>query len=470
MTFLHFRRFLFLVPLLLMFLTVAATAQDRRYAAEFDAYSLNRAETRLVQLGLGLQRDYLGLLDGKWGRNSQRGLEAYARRSGDIYPSGKHVAELTIGAVRFIEEHGIYHTYSEHLGFSYFWSTNMVEGAHSEGFLNYALKNTSVGVSVQFGDITDTAIVHNYVEGFAASPNRLYKVRKTSVLVTSGTNARGKTLYARSNFVNGVWSTLLVSAERQDEAILGAITASITRDPYADFALPEDGFLAATLAAYFRDNPQKSPETVAEDVEDGPSSGSGFFVSANGDVLTNAHVVKGCRQVHINDQLVEVAALSNNFDLALLKTKGPSPAYARFSPAPAKLNQDVTVVGYPLAGLLGGLNVTRGAVSSTTGLRGDETTMQISAPVQPGNSGGPVVDQTGTVVGVVVSKLDAALVQEAIGDIPQNINFAIRASAAKLFMSLNGVEPKLTGATATLAATEVAELAQGYSVQIHCTP
>lgn len=118
MTFLHFRRFLFLVPLLLMFLTVAATAQDRRYAAEFDAYSLNRAEKRLVQLGLGLQRDYLGLLDGKWGRNSQRGLEAYARRSGDIYPSGKHVAELTIGAVRFIEEHGIYHTYSEHLGFS----------------------------------------------------------------------------------------------------------------------------------------------------------------------------------------------------------------------------------------------------------------------------------------------------------------------------------------------------------------
>lgn len=451
-------------------LAVAATAQDRHLPPEFDAKNLNRAETRLVQLGLGLHRDYLGLLDGRWGRNTQRGLEAYARRSGDSYPHGKHVAELTIRAAQFIDEHGIYHTYSEHLGFSYFWATNMVEGTHSEGFLNYGLKDTTVGVSIQFGDISDTANVHNYVEGFAASSSRLYKVRKTSVLVTSGTNARGKTLYARSNFVNGVWSTLLVSAERQDEAILGAITASITRDPYAEFGLPEDGFLAATLASYFRDYPATPPEAVAEDVDDGPSSGSGFYVSATGDVLTNAHVVEGCRYAHINNQRVEVTAISNNFDLALLQAKGPSPTFARFSPVPAKLNQDVTVVGYPLAGWLGGLNVTRGAVSSTTGLRGDETTMQISAPVQPGNSGGPVVDQSGTVVGVVVSKLDAALVQEVIGDIPQNINFAIRGSAAKLFLSLNGVEPNLASASATLAATEVAELAQGYSVQIHCTP
>ena len=117
--------------------------------------------------------------------------------------------------------------------------------------------------------------------------------------------------------------------------------------------------------------------------------------------------------------------ITDFFDLALLQTSVlQEKTVAVFAQSPARLNSDITVVGYPLSGLLGGLNVTRGSVSSLKGLRGDGVQMQISAPVQPGNSGGPVVSGSGAIVGVVVSKLNARRVADETGDIPQNVNFA----------------------------------------------
>lgn len=164
------------------------------------------------------------------------------------------------------------------------------------------------------------------------------------------------------------------------------------------------------------------------------------MVSATGDVLTNAHVVEGCTRITIDSIPMTLVASDTTFDLALLRSTGlAGQPFASFSANPAMLNSDVTVVGYPLAGLLGGLNVTRGSVTSLKGMSGDTTTMQISAPVQPGNSGGPVLNANGHIVGVVVSKLDAQIVQDAIGDIPQNVNFAIRGEIAKLFLVQNNV-------------------------------
>jgi len=89
--------------------------------------------------------------------------------------------------------------------------------------------------------------------------------------------------------------------------------------------------------------------------------------------------------------------------------------------------------------ILGGPNVTRGSVSSMKGMAGDAMNMQITAPVQPGNSGGPVMDQFGGVVGVVVSKLDAGRMADIAGDIPQNINFAIRGEITELYLSKTGL-------------------------------
>lgn len=99
---------------------------------------------------------------------------------------------------------------------------------------------------------------------------------------------------------------------------------------------------------------------------------------------------------------------------------------------------------------------------------GDAISMQISAPVQPGNSGGPVLNSRGAVVGVVVSKLDAVRVAEVIGDIPQNVNFAIRGEIAKLFLFQNGVEPVIESRVDALSPVGLAEKASGFTVFVGC--
>ena len=159
-----------------------------------------------------------------------------------------------------------------------------------------------------------------------------------------------------------------------------------------------------------------------------------------------------------------IIATDEAFDLALLRVSpAPMAEPAQFAEKPARLNSDVTVIGYPLPDLLGGLNVTRGSVTSLKGIAGDGVRMQISAPVQPGNSGGPVVNAAGQVVGVVVSKLDAQMVADATGDIPQNINFAIRGEIAKLFLYQNGVEPVEVEEAPAVPPEDLAEVAQGFT-------
>ena len=97
------------------------------------------------------------------------------------------------------------------------------------------------------------------------------------------------------------------------------------------------------------------------------------------------------------------------------------------------------MVGYPLRGALAsGANVTVGNVSALAGPGDDRRLIQITAPVQPGNSGGPVLDSAGNAVGVAVAKLDAAAMARATGDIPQNVNFAVSARAARALPRFRG--------------------------------
>lgn len=127
------------------------------------------------------------------------------------------------------------------------------------------------------------------------------------------------------------------------------------------------------------------------------------------------------------------------------------------------------MVGYPLHGLLGGLNVTRGAVTSMSGLQGDAVNMQISAPVQPGNSGGPAVNEFGEVVGVVVAKLNAMRLADVTGDIPQNVNFAVRGELVKLFLTQNDVEFEIGNSDQKLSGVDLAEKAKAFTVLISCS-
>ena len=206
-------------------------------------------------------------------------------------------------------------------------------------------------------------------------------------------------------------------------------------------------------------------------------SGSAFAVDTSGKLLTNSHVVEGCSDVTatspgrspLNGRVI---ARDPRNDLALISVGTSLGSIAAFRRVPIRAGDDVVALGFPLRGLLAAdLNVSKGIVSATAGLLNDTSQLQISAGVQPGNSGGPLLDSSGLVSGVVVAKLDAIAVAQAIGDIPQNINFAIKAEIAQIFLRSQGVEPRLGLATApALAAADVVQGARPYTFIIDCDP
>jgi serine protease Do len=155
-----------------------------------------------------------------------------------------------------------------------------------------------------------------------------------------------------------------------------------------------------------------------------------------------------------------VLATDTANDLALLKGD-LMPNRAASLRVGVKVGEGISASGYPLVGLLSRSgNFTVGNVSAITGLGDDTRYLQISAPVQSGNSGGPVLDQSGNVVGIVVSKLDAIKVAEAINDVAQNVNFAIKTTVLTNFLDASGVSYTTAGAGQLLPPSDLAQLAK----------
>jgi S1-C subfamily serine protease len=206
------------------------------------------------------------------------------------------------------------------------------------------------------------------------------------------------------------------------------------------------------------------------------SSGTGFVV-ADGRILTNNHVVDECGRMVVRNAAgtrypARVDVVDRRRDLALMTVPasvGPSLTF-RDNP-PVQRGEDVVTYGFPLSGLLSsGPTLTTGDVSALSGLRDNPNNLQISAPVQPGNSGGPLLDSQANVIGVVVSKLNAARIAEMTGgDIPQNVNFAVKGTEALSFLRLNGVQPKVASSTgADKRHTEIGQIANVSTVHVLC--
>ena len=213
---------------------------------------------------------------------------------------------------------------------------------------------------------------------------------------------------------------------------------------------------------------------VAQDDE--ISSGSGILVGAHGEILTNSHVVEDCKTITVKmpAQDSETAALfarDRKNDLAVIRAKTPSSVPAAFREGtPIRAGDTVIALGYPLSGLLASTaNLSVGTVSALAGIGDDTRYLQISAPVQAGNSGGPLLDGSGHIVGIVTAKLDAARVARATGDIPQNVNFALKAQVARTFLDSNSIAYQTAPSNRQLSPADVGDVARPFTVHIRCS-
>jgi hypothetical protein len=197
----------------------------------------------------------------------------------------------------------------------------------------------------------------------------------------------------------------------------------------------------------------------------GTSVGTGFAVNSGGFFVTNAHVVENCtRQGLILDGKpiqLRLIAKDDQLDIAVLRNRKISiQQYLMFSDT-LKTGQDVLAFGYPLQGELSReIKVTDGIVSSLAGIKNDRTRIQITAALQPGNSGGPVVDNNGLVVGVSVSGLR--------GEEYQNINFAVKKDSVLTYLSKTGVEFGVSSDKKPKANTDIVERMKKAVLPIFC--
>lgn len=183
--------------------------------------------------------------------------------------------------------------------------------------------------------------------------------------------------------------------------------------------------------------------------------GTGFAVSSDGIFVTCHHVVKNSQHVIVHTPSgplpARVIAIDQQNDIAILHVQGWKGRFLGLKSASTlEYAEEVTVAGFPDPTVLGREpKVTKGRVNALSGVRDDPRLIQISAPVQPGNSGGPLVSNTGQVVGVVAAGLDSIDRMENGGYVPQAVNYAVKTDLVTALLDRHGIQHATFGTKTT---------------------
>jgi S1-C subfamily serine protease len=217
------------------------------------------------------------------------------------------------------------------------------------------------------------------------------------------------------------------------------------------------------------------PQSSVELPDNGPApqyaSGSGFIFSPQGLIATNFHVAGRCTSLAVPGYgEATLVRGDEKLDLAVIQLDSKTATHwATIRSTPPVLAENVVLLGYPLADILNSsLNVATGIVSAETGLAGNKDWFTTNAGIQPGNSGGPILDLEGHVVGVAVAKIDDAKLLAALGDTAPNVGFGINNATLLQFLEIFQHSETRDDATAPLAVQDVAKVARQFTVQIIC--
>src|SRR5882724_1929818 len=373
-----------------------------------------------------------------------------------------------------------------------------VGGAFSDdstgGFSHCAATSTyASGISLVVG----VNAANSWLLSFASPVFRFTKGENLPIDLTFDGQSQAR-LFATANSSNMVTAILPPNVARDFRK--SSLMVAIARDTPLQFNLTSTGPLLTVLAncaskvkadGLNSAGDFTTPKAVAAKPADAPGTapaspkssrtgtqtGTGFVISASGHIVTNHHVINGCTG-DIRGNLtgettttLRVVSSDESNDLALLQ--GPAASFKTFAKIRDRAlhsGDSVVAIGYPFHGLLSSNDTaTTGIVSSLSGLMNDTRFLQISAAVQPGNSGGPLIDTSGQIVGMVAAKLNALKFVRATGNIPENINFAIKTGAIRDFLDNSVVPYETAEPKGELKTAEIAGAARAYTLLISCT-
>ena len=195
-------------------------------------------------------------------------------------------------------------------------------------------------------------------------------------------------------------------------------------------------------------------------------SRSGFFITATGTVLTTVDVLQSCARVTIDGDLPMTVALSDaQSGLAVLVPERPlaPPGVAAFQTAPERIGTEVAVAGYPYEDRLTSPAMTFGSVEALEGLDGEAGLKRLNLPALPGDAGGPVVDGTGAVIGMMLPRT-----QDAARQLPPEVSFALAAARIEMVLKPQGILLGMAPAQGALPPEDLSRRARGMTVRVSC--
>lgn len=280
--------------------------------------------------------------------------------------------------------------------------------------------------SAESGNVQSmTEVAHTYITGFGVQENPMEGLAWLYVAEYKRNEDAASLIKNAESKLN---SALILLAQDRAKVILDLIKDGDRTSPAS-----VSGNSAATLPGQ---TASQKPKHAAK------GSGSGAVISPFGHIVTAAHVIKDSTYIEVITPAGTFAGSVLNCDeqndVALLKIEQ---AFELHIPvgrsSEVRLGQSVATIGFPNIGIQGhSPKVTQGMISGDNGIQNDIRMWQISVPIQPGNSGGPLLDETGRMVGVVVATLGLRAVQ-VTGSVPQNVNYAIKGAYLEPLLSFH---------------------------------
>ena len=420
-------------------------------AGRFEAGALSPDERRVLQAALAFEGGFDGPIDGSWTPESAAALARYARREFGGAAGDVQVAALVISLLAEVETHGWRVRYLPDLDLSVALPEAVFGAPEDEdGGQRWWAEEGAL-----------TLLAHDFDAGFAAAWHRAARGANTEAAAleaedgpdrrwSAGQLEDGRRFETLSLAHGDRWATLYVAGTEADAPLMHFLLASAVGGAAPEWQMPVGGPLEAlvrrTLAEFSGAGPLEDffppePARLSPPEATAAASGTGFYVGAHV-LLTADHVVANCRRVELpNGTELSLLAADSDLDVAALGTPEAAPAWLALSgDARARLGQKVHAAGYPYYNIAGtSLHLTGGNVSSLADVNDDRRFFSFSAPVQPGSSGGPLIDADGGVMGLVVSRLSERYIAEATGTIPQNINYGLDHAELVSFLERNAI-------------------------------
>jgi S1-C subfamily serine protease len=485
----------------------AGPAQAMVPPNEIAPSGFTRTEVQMVQDALIWNGVYAGLKDGGWGRMTVEGVREWRRRNSLRASETFTMAELSMlfeGAVRARDAVGWTMERESETGLWFGYPSALLPTRKAvsrkvfdaevslespDGSISIALRRWSAPSVVVIDFINEFA--NAYRSGGGSLTYRLDRPDRQVVSLEH----RGFSIYTRFDRVGAEWRGFSIVA-KQNEPLVRSLIPAMSAEfnplgiPVVTGAAPILGVVLSGLVerGILRiepgtNGPAQPPAPaqiagtapVAPPSPAGPvikSSGTAFVVGRDGIMLTNQHVVDGCGSLTLQSgERLNVVASDRKADLAILQVSGRVfDKIVRFRrDQTIDLGESLMVFGFPhYRAVSTALNITNGIVSATVGVGNDPTNFQMNAALQPGNSGGPVIDAAGLAIGVAVARLNDVRIMATTGTVPQTMNYAVRGQIAEAFLLSNGIMVEKVRSDGTVDLREVARTMQEAVLPVLC--